>query len=41
MADTDEQQAIDVFNLILTYAGLIVNNKGQLTSAVIKKLDCF
>ena len=39
MADTDEQQAIDVFNLILTYAGLIVNNKGELTSAVIKKLE--
>ena len=30
MADADEQQATEVFHLILTYAGLIVANKGIL-----------
>ncbi len=29
MADCDEQQATEVFHLILTYAGLIVANKGS------------
>jgi len=28
MSEMDEQQATEVFNLILTYAGLIQNNKG-------------
>ncbi len=29
MAESDEQQATEVFHLILTYAGLIQTNKGE------------